>query len=217
MSKGEFEGVHIELPAEFTLTEASNLDNCSFCKETLRSHNLCAKCRTVNYCNVDCQRAHWKEQHKYVCAIFGEMLFDTFIKKAKNDAEAAFWVSLAYLNGTHVKKDERMAFEWAKKAAHGGNAESQYNLGLFYSCGYEWLPQDEKKAFEMFELAAKNGCYDAYVSLAQCYIRGNGVEVNFQEAIKLLEFALVYGDKECFEEAESTLKNLKDIMSEDLD
>jgi hypothetical protein len=39
---------------------------CDFCEKPGDSLQSCARCRAVAYCNLDCQRAHWKE-HKKDC------------------------------------------------------------------------------------------------------------------------------------------------------
>ena len=42
-----------------------DLSRCSFCSTVLPNPKTCP-CKTVRYCNQDCQRAHWKD-HKQTC------------------------------------------------------------------------------------------------------------------------------------------------------
>ena len=40
---------------------------CAYCGEPARL--LCAACRSVRYCDISCQRKHWKECHKGECQL----------------------------------------------------------------------------------------------------------------------------------------------------
>ena len=43
-----------------------NHQRCSYCTKTSSKLKRCLKCHTVQYCNQDCQRRHWKD-HKKTC------------------------------------------------------------------------------------------------------------------------------------------------------
>jgi TPR repeat protein len=61
--------------------------------------------------------------------------------------------------GDFGSNEER--FRWAEKAALAGDADSQRNLGYFYSFGWCGVEKDEKKAFEWYlkgALQRNNGC-----------------------------------------------------------
>ena len=47
----------------------SYLSTCSNCRRRLEQRLCCSKCRTVEYCSADCQRAHWKSGHKDECQV----------------------------------------------------------------------------------------------------------------------------------------------------
>ncbi|KAF2143219.1 uncharacterized protein K452DRAFT_350326 [Aplosporella prunicola CBS 121167] len=49
-------------------TNGTNPGTCSTCKKASPDLKRCAKCHTEQYCNRDCQKAHWKT-HKKVCAM----------------------------------------------------------------------------------------------------------------------------------------------------
>ena len=40
---------------------------CSFCHKSAPGMWRCSRCKTVQYCSVAHQRAHWKAQHKREC------------------------------------------------------------------------------------------------------------------------------------------------------
>uniref|UniRef100_UPI0013D44ADD tetratricopeptide repeat protein n=1 Tax=Moraxella catarrhalis TaxID=480 RepID=UPI0013D44ADD len=68
------------------------------------------------------------------------------------DAVAQFDLAREYYQqGNHAK-----AFEWFTKAAHQGDAQAQYNLGVMHAQGLG-VRQDYHKAFEWTTKAAKQG------------------------------------------------------------
>ena len=40
---------------------------CAQCRSSSNELNICAGCKLVAYCDTECQRKHWKHQHKRVC------------------------------------------------------------------------------------------------------------------------------------------------------
>eukprot|EP00040_Diaphanoeca_grandis_P015157 m.77136 g.77136 ORF g.77136 m.77136 type:complete len:100 (-) comp24981_c0_seq3:542-841(-) len=44
-----------------------NVDDCAACGKA-DAESRCSGCRTVKYCNRDCQRSHWKK-HKKLCKL----------------------------------------------------------------------------------------------------------------------------------------------------
>ncbi len=43
----------------------SSMHVCAYCKQS-NAKKRCAKCKSVNYCNAECQKAHW-QTHKQDC------------------------------------------------------------------------------------------------------------------------------------------------------
>jgi len=42
--------------------------NCAFCKKSgVHRLDRCSKCRVARYCGRDCQKEHWKSEHKHHC------------------------------------------------------------------------------------------------------------------------------------------------------
>ena len=50
------------------MTETILRWKCDNCRIILDNPMTCSKCKAATYCNLDCQRSHWKE-HKKVCCI----------------------------------------------------------------------------------------------------------------------------------------------------
>ena len=49
-------------------SKMSNYQSCSHCGTVFNPHlKKCAKCGKVSYCNKNCQKTNWKNEHKIVC------------------------------------------------------------------------------------------------------------------------------------------------------
>jgi len=106
-------------------------------------------------------------------------------QKFPDDAESEYYLGKAYYYGMGVEKDERKAFEYAKKSADKNNSFGFNLLGLIYANG-----NDEIKAFEYFKKSVDLGNTKAMVNLSTYYIRRK----NFEEAKKWLNNAHDLGD-----------------------
>ena len=63
---------------------------------------------------------------------------------------------MIYLYGYGVEKDPKQAFSWFQRAAEGGNAKAQSNLGQMYAEG-TGVEKDLVKAYQWLTLAAQQG------------------------------------------------------------
>lgn len=106
-------------------------------------------------------------------------------QKFEDDAESQYYLGKAYFYGMGVEKDEKKAFEYAKKSADKNNSFGLNLLGLIYANG-----NDEIKAFEYFKKSVDLGNTKAMVNLSTYYIRRK----NFEEAKKWLNNAHDLGD-----------------------
>ncbi len=61
-----------------------------------------------------------------------------------------------YTNGYGVRQDYAAALGWFKKSAEKGNAEAQYNIGIFYFNGYGVFA-DPAHALVWFQKSADGG------------------------------------------------------------
>ena len=86
------------------------------------------------------------------------------------------------------------AFERIKKRAENGDAEAIGHLGQFYANGTNGLPQNYKKALELYHRAAELGSAAAYYNIGRIYNKGDGVEVDISKAMYYYELAAVRGD-----------------------
>ena len=72
-------------------------------------------------------------------------------------------------------------FAATKKAAEGGDAIAQFNLGAMYDNG-QGVPQDVAEALKWYRLAADQGQADAQFNLGVMYYNGQGVPKDLIEA-----------------------------------
>lgn len=91
----------------------------------------------------------------------GKEIRETFLKALKNDAQSMYVIAML------LKEKQRPddAIAWLKKAASQQYVQAQYELANCYYAG-DGIEVDEKKAFELYEAAAKNGHADAANNLA---------------------------------------------------
>ncbi|MBR6436610.1 MAG: sel1 repeat family protein, partial [Thermoguttaceae bacterium] len=82
--------------------------------------------------------------------------------------------------------------EW-RQAAEQGDADAQYNLGVFYSQD-DSVDKDMTEAVKWFRKAAELGHVEAQFNLALCYAKGEGVDKDTEEALKWHRKAAENGD-----------------------
>jgi len=79
-------------------------------------------------------------------------------------------------------------------AAEKGDRMAQYELGLIYAKGVH-AKQDFAKAHDLLKKAAMQGVPKAQYHLGEMYVWGDGVEVNYSEAIVWFWLGTSLGDK----------------------
>lgn len=92
---------------------------------------------------------------------------------------------------------------WLKKAAYGGNAAAQNNLGRLTKQGV-FGEADHNQACQWFQMAAEQGDARGQMRLAWCYFDGEGMPKNDTEAVGWLTMAADQG----YPEAEAQLGNI---------
>ena len=75
-----------------------------------------------------------------------------------------------------------------------GNAEAFGFLAGLYAQGKYGLPQDRRKANELWLKAGELGCAGAYRSLGDSYEEGDGVEVDMEKSKHYYELSAMGGD-----------------------
>ena len=68
------------------------------------------------------------------------------------------------------------------KLVEANDADALNNLGFYYSKGIYDLPQDDTKAFELWERAAELGHVEAHYNIGKSYYFGDGVERDKKKA-----------------------------------
>lgn len=111
------------------------------------------------------------------------------IEQLKRDAEAGDasaqnTLACAYYNGDGIEKDIPAALELFRKSAAGGDNYGLSNLAYRYKYGKDGCPKDEKKAFELYLQAAKQGHASAQECVGLAYDFGHGVDKNYEKAVE---------------------------------
>ncbi len=113
--------------------------------------------------------------------LIASLFFALSISHAQEQEETRFdrWYQIGY-NYSQMGRNED-AFMWMTRAAEGGHAAAQNNIGLSYLHGLG-ADQDDNKAFKWFKKSAEQGLSYAQSELAMLYYEGKGVEKNTQLA-----------------------------------
>ena len=104
----------------------------------------------------------------------------------RGDAQGAYALALAHLQGRGVPVDRKAGRALLEKAAAGNHVGALYNLGLVAA---EDKPPDYKAAAGWFLKAAKLGSGDAAYALALLHKEGNGVEKDAEKSVAWLRKA----------------------------
>jgi TPR repeat protein len=73
-----------------------------------------------------------------------------------------------------------------------GHPQAQFFLGTLLSKG-QHIPEDKKRAFELFVTAAKSGLASAQFNAGHCYFLGKGVGQDFSKAAEYFQLAAEQG------------------------
>jgi TPR repeat protein len=95
--------------------------------------------------------------------------------------------------GLGVENDEHRAFEWYRRAAKLGHAESMDRLGILYLQG-RGVPQNTLAARSWFRLAAAQGSLTAINNIALLYFYGLGEHQSYLKATKFLRISAKRGN-----------------------
>ncbi len=117
-------------------------------------------------------------------------------------AEELYQLGRQYRYGHGVPIDKAQAEKLFKQALAMGNAKAAIQIGQMYMWDFSLLYSEakrEKYMIAMYEQAAKMGCPEAYLSLAECYEKGWGVKADKQQALALLAKAAEMGSPKAME------------------
>ncbi len=88
------------------------------------------------------------------------------------------------------------AYKIAMRESERGIPEAQLLLGVTYNDG-TGTNRDFREAFAWWQISAQGGCLAALICLADCYIKGKGVRVDFSKAVFLLNEGAKRGEPTC--------------------
>ncbi|NBI13247.1 hypothetical protein GVX81_06400 [[Haemophilus] felis] len=101
----------------------------------------------------------------------------------KGNADAQFTLANFYIEGKHLNKDPKKAFQFMQKAAKQHFTAAFDKLGLFYMNGFG-VKKDLKQALNWFKKSALSGDAQGQYHLASIYLDGIGVKRNKDKALE---------------------------------
>ena len=115
----------------------------------------------------------------------------------KKNARAQNYLGSLYASGHGVKKNQKLAAHWYKRAAKQGLAAAQFNIGflLLYGAGdgEHQIKANPRSAARWLSKAAKQNDTDAQFLLCKLYHQGRGVPRNYEKAKTLCRIAATKG------------------------
>jgi len=81
-----------------------------------------------------------------------------------------------------------------QKRVKRNDAAAIYNLGDYYYEGTKGLPQDHRKAFELYHRAAELGSAESMANMGRSYFFGEGVGRDVEKAMHYFELGAMMGD-----------------------
>ena len=134
----------------------------------------------------------------------------------KLDRVALFYMGKHYYYGICVEKDLKKAAQYFERSASLGNTVSQYWIGIMYKYG-EGVAQDYGRAVSWFRKVYEHqGAFFSHAVLADCYMKGLGVEKDERKAMLLYTEGAEGGDVESrVELAQIYLEKAQDMGSDE--
>ena len=119
-------------------------------------------------------------------------------------------VGVFYYTGVGVEKSLDDAVHWLSSAAAAGDLHGLFNLAVLHSKG-EVLPDDaeaQKRAAELYRLAAERGHYPSQSRLGYMFAVGRGVPKDRVQAYLWLTLASQHGIGTALDALESVVANM---------
>lgn len=119
-------------------------------------------------------------------------LTEMLLKLAEeNNANAQNILGVCYITGTNVQVDQEKAIEYLSMAAASKHTVAMRNLAIVLE--NQGSP-DKNKILSLYEQAAKDNDAYALNNLGACYLTGDGVRQNINQAVRNFEKAVKLGD-----------------------
>lgn len=107
-----------------------------------------------------------------------------------NSSACIHLVGNGYLMGEHYPKDIQKGLMYIRDAAHRGNKDAAYKLGLYYMAGSYGVPIDTAESTKYVILAAQLGHTEAKNELGLYYMQGsNGLPKDIEKGVALVKEA----------------------------
>lgn len=178
----------------------------------LKINRFLTRVNIESYFNVQYTAGEFVTDKDWTCVIYcgksekySAEYYD-YLKKANNgDTKAMVDLAVLFIYGNGVKKSDKKAMYWFRKAADLGYRLAEYNMGVAYEQGLLGVSIDIDEAIKWYTKAADKGEHRSQVNLAYLYLGNNGGELNFHLAVK---YICMYAPKADFT-AYSHLSELK--------
>ncbi len=116
-------------------------------------------------------------------------VFDTLKPLLVEAAQLDSVSAMLLLAEAERPRNVRESFAWYSAAAVKGRPEAYLPMGLILSNGINGEKPELEKAAYYFTLAAESNDVDAKMALAECYLFGKGVSVDFDRGVRWLKEA----------------------------
>lgn len=101
----------------------------------------------------------------------------------EGNENAMFWMAECYDAGWRIELDGQKGFALRRKLAEMGHLDQQINMGDYYRDG-DIVKRNPRVAFCWYMRTAKQGYWYGQVLVADCYFKGEGVKLDYKEAVK---------------------------------
>lgn len=113
---------------------------------------------------------------------------------AENGNPAAmFHMGKLHVHGIGVPQSMKEAEAWYLRAIDAGEMRAHCNMGWLYLYGFNTIPQNQEKAYELLSIGAENGVYIAMASIGLMALTGDSCPHDPERGLQLLEDAFEAG------------------------
>lgn len=169
-----------------------------------------------SYRCIECYRQFLKMSHKSFVLFAGvfTLLFAVVVGVVLTINFDAFKSNASPTSLAHESANKLNRIEVDTRltgAAAGGDAESQYQLGMMYRSGSGGVKQDYIHASKWLELAATQGHADAQYNIGKMYLAGIGTIQHFETAFRWFELAASQSHTRAMYDISMMLKNGRSV------
>lgn len=151
-------------------------------------------CDTIGASSMEYCRNRNAEAMSYYNMGYYTLAVDCFSELLEYDYPPAITnMGIAFMNGTGVRQDTEMAFNYFLKAAGMGEPTAQQHLGSMYALGI-YVEQCDSSSYYWFLSAAEMGNTKAMNALGNIYLNGKYVSADTAEALKWFRRSALSGD-----------------------